>query len=175
VRKQTKKKMNFSQDPINTIENLIARNSLKSISIYLVIVLAVIAAIGLLPIINVDISSQSRGVIKSRIDNVPIASVVSGRVAWIKLTNNLLVHKGDTLLTISKASLDTERNIQDTLSSSTKLLLDDLTLLLKGSTSTLATASMREDYLKYTTQRNELQSKINQAQIIFARNKQIIR
>lgn len=37
--------MNFSSDPINTTENLIAKNKTKSISIYLVVVLAVIVLV----------------------------------------------------------------------------------------------------------------------------------
>ena len=35
--------MNFSSDPINTLENLIAKNKTKRISIYLVVVLAIAA------------------------------------------------------------------------------------------------------------------------------------
>jgi len=49
--------MNFSSDPINTLENLIYKNKTKSISIYLMVVLAVLVFIGLLPVIKVDISS----------------------------------------------------------------------------------------------------------------------
>ncbi|CAM3818883.1 hypothetical protein FLBR109950_03130 [Flavobacterium branchiophilum] len=66
--------MNFSSDPINNIENLIAKNKTKSISIYFVIVLCIITAIALLPIIKIDISSQSRGIIKSYQDNVPLTN-----------------------------------------------------------------------------------------------------
>ena len=60
--------MNFSSDPINTLENLIAKNKTKSISIYLVVVLAIVVFIALLPVIKVDISSQSRGIIRSKTD-----------------------------------------------------------------------------------------------------------
>ena len=52
--------MNFSSDQINILENLHAKNKTKSISIYLVVLLAVFAFIALLPIIKIDISSQSR-------------------------------------------------------------------------------------------------------------------
>jgi len=72
--------MFFSQDPINTLENLIYKNKTKSISIYLVVVLAIIVLLFLLPVIKVDISSQSRGIIRSKTDNVPVTSVVSGKM-----------------------------------------------------------------------------------------------
>jgi hypothetical protein len=80
--------MTFSQDPINTLENLIAKNKTKSISIYLVVVLAITAFISLLPVINVDISSQSRGIIRSVTDNVPVTSVVSGKINYLAFFNS---------------------------------------------------------------------------------------
>ena len=87
--------MNFSSDPINNIENLIAKNKTKSISIYFVIVLCIITALALLPIIKIDISSQSRGIIKSYKDNVPLTTIVSGKIVWQNLKNNQSVIKGD--------------------------------------------------------------------------------
>ena len=51
--------MNFSSDPINTLENLIAKNKTKRISIYLVVVLAVAAFIALLPVITVDLAVKA--------------------------------------------------------------------------------------------------------------------
>ena len=107
--------MNLSSDPINTLENLIAKNKTKRISIYLVVVLAIAVFIALLPVIKVDISSQSRGIIRSKTDNVPVTSAVSGKITTIKLKNNLLVQKGDTLLIISKENLETEKQLNDTI------------------------------------------------------------
>lgn len=81
--------MNFSSDPINTLENLIYKNKTKSISIYLVLVLAIIVFLFLLPIINLDISSQSRGSIRSNTDNVPLMSLVSGKVTYVNLKKTI--------------------------------------------------------------------------------------
>ena len=144
--------MNFSSDPINTLENLSAKNKTKSISIYLVVVLAVIAVLALLPVIKIDISSQSRGIIKSYKENVPLSTIVSGKVVWLQLRNNQSVTKGDTLLKISRESLETEKEIQDTLTSSTSLVLQDIANVLNGNTNSLRTAAVREDYYKYATQ-----------------------
>ena len=163
--------MNLSSDPINTLENLIAKNKSKSVSIYLVLVLSVIIFLFLLPIIKVDISSQSRGIIRSRQENVPLATIVSGKLTFLDLKNNQSVTQGDTLLKISTASLETDIKIQDTLISATNALEKDLSKVLKGNASELQTATIREDYYKYTTHRNELQSKISQAQINYNRNK----
>ena len=89
--------MSFSQDPINTLENLIYKNKTKSFSIYLVIVVALVVFISSLPIVKIDISSQSRGIIRSTTDNVPLTSLVNGKVVYLHPKNNRLVHKGDTL------------------------------------------------------------------------------
>ncbi|WP_291286988.1 HlyD family efflux transporter periplasmic adaptor subunit [Flavobacterium sp.] len=163
--------MNFSSDPINTLENLIAKNKTKSFSIYFIILLFIIAFVVLLPIIKVDISSQSRGIIRSKTDNVPISTIVNGRVNWVGLKNNVFVKKGDTLLKISKENLESDRKTQDTLSESVAALLKDVSNLLHNKTSHLSTAAAREDVLKFQFGKNELQSKISQAQINHDRNK----
>ena len=162
--------MNLSSDPINTLENLIAKNKTKSVSIYLVVVLAIAVFIALLPVIKVDISSQSRGIIRSKTDNVPVTSAVSGKITAIKLKNNLLVQKGDTLLIISTENLETEKQLNDTIYTANETILQDLERVLKGN-SNLLTALIREEYYKFSTQKAELQSKVAQAQINFNRYK----
>ncbi len=162
--------MNFSSDPINTTENLIAKNKTKSISIYLVVVLALIAFLSLLPIIEIDISSQSRGIIRSKTDNVPLSSIVSGKIVTINLKNNSQVTKGDTLVIISKDGLETEKKTTDTLSNTIAEYLIDVSNILKGNTN-LKTSTAREDFYKFQSRKIELQSKVSQAQINYNRNK----
>ena len=162
--------MNLSSDPINTLENLIAKNKTKSISIYLVVVLAIAVFITLLPVIKVDISSQSRGIIRSKTDNVPVTSAVSGKIVALKLKNNALVQKGDTLLIISKENLESEKQLNDTIYKTNETILQDLEMVLKGKFN-LQTSLIREEYYKYTTQKAELQSKVAQAQINYNRYK----
>lgn len=163
--------MNFSSDPVNTIENLISKNKTNNISIYFVIVLGLIVFLGLLPVIKVDISSQSRGIIRSKMDNVPIIAIVSGRVKWVSLKNNSIIQKGDTLVKISKENLESDKEIQNTLSGSVSELLNDVSNLLQSKTANLSTSKAREDLLKFQSGKNELQSKVSQAQINYERNK----
>ena len=163
--------MTFSSDPINTIENLHAKNKTKSISIYLAIILALIAILFLLPIIKIDISSQSRGIIRSTTDNVPITTIVNGRITWINLKNNTQINQGDTLLKIAKESLETEKKVQNDLSGTAFQISEDLLNVLNGKTSNLKTASIREDFNKFQAQKEELQNKFSQAEINYNRNK----
>ena len=127
-------------------------------------VIAIATFIGLLPIIKIDISSQSRGIIRSKIDNVPVTSAVSGKIVALKLKNNALVQKGDTLLIISKENLESEKQLNDTIYKTNETILQDLEMVLKGKFN-LQTSLIREEYYKYTTQKAELQSKVAQAQM----------
>ena len=163
--------MNFSSDPINTLENLIAKNKTKSTAIYVVVVLAVFLFLVLLPVIKIDISSQSRGIIRSTTDNVPVTSVVSGKITFVSLKNNAVVHQGDTLIKISKAGLETEKQTNDTLSNSVTEYATDVSNLLKGKVASLKTATAREEYYKFQSRKTELQSKVSQAQMAHNRNK----
>ena len=163
--------MNFSSDPINTLENLIAKNKTKSTAIYAVVVLTVFLFLVLLPVITIDISSQSRGIIRSTTDNVPVTSVVSGKITFVSLKNNAVVHQGDTLIKISKAGLETEKQTNDTLSNSVTEYATDVSNLLKGKVASLKTATAREEYYKFQSRKTELQSKVSQAQMAHNRNK----
>lgn len=162
--------MNFSFDPIHNLENLIARNKTKSKSLYAVLLIALLVVIVLLPIIKIDISSQSRGIIRSKTDNVPVTTAISGRVIWLKLLNNGMVTKGDTLLKISKENLTTQKVSQDTLQASVASLLQDVTNMIKDNQN-FKTSTAREDYYTYLAKKTELQSKVSQAQANYNRNK----
>ncbi|WP_310554785.1 HlyD family efflux transporter periplasmic adaptor subunit [Flavobacterium sp.] len=162
--------MNFSSDPVNNIENLIAKNRNNSISIYFTVVLIILTLLFLLPIIKLDISSQSRGIIRSKTDNVPVTTIVSGRITWLSLKNNAFVEKGDTIIKISKEGLATQKSTQDTLQSSVKQLLIDVANLINGNRD-LKTSTAIEDLHKYQSRKNELQSKVAQAQANYNRNR----
>ena len=89
--------MNFSSDPTNTLENLISKNKTKSFSIYFIIVLSIIIFLILLPVIKVDISSQSRGIIRTVTDNVPISTIVGGRATRLSLKHNSIVQNNTAI------------------------------------------------------------------------------
>ena len=133
--------MNFSSDPINTLENLISKNKTKSISIYLVLILAILIFLALLPVIKIDISSQSRGIVRSTTDNVPVTSLVNGKVTFINLKNNSIVQKGDTLVQITQENLDTEKATNQEVSSTVQDQVHDLFLVVLGKSNTLKVAN----------------------------------
>lgn len=165
--------MNLSSDPINTLENLIAKNKTKSISIYLVVVLVIAVFLALLPVIKVDISSQSRGIIRSKTDNVPLSTVVSGKIVSIHLKNNLSVTKGDTLLVISNENLQTEKVLNDTLLVLNQTIIKDLEWALSSRSDSIKTAMIMDEFHQFLAQKTELESKVSQAKINHERHKKL--
>jgi multidrug resistance efflux pump len=165
--------MNFSSDPINTLENLISKNKTKSFSIYLVVVLAILLFLALLPVIKIDISSQSRGMVRSTTDNVPLSSLVNGKVTFVHLKNNGVVQKGDTLVQLTQENLDTEKATNQELSGDLQDQVHDLSLVVLGKSNTLKTPVVQQEWYSYASKRSELQSKIAQAKTAYDRNKQL--
>ena len=165
--------MTFSQDPINTLENLVTKNKTKSISIYLVLILAILIFLALLPVIKIDISSQSRGIVRSTTDNVPVTSLVNGKVTFVNLKNNRVVQKGDTLVQLTQENLDTEKATNQEVSSTVQDRVHDLSLVVLGKSKTLKTPALQQEWYSYASTQSELQSKIAQAKIGYDRNKQL--
>lgn len=163
--------MQFSQDPINTLENLIYKNKTKSISIYLVLVLAIIVFLFLLPVIKLDISSQSRGSIRSSTDNVPLMSLVSGKVTYVNLKNNRLVQKGDTLVQLTLESLHTDQATNQSLASDLQSRISDLSQATASNGNALNTPEMQQEWQTYSSKKREQESKIDQTQMGYNRNK----
>lgn len=165
--------MNLSSDPINTLENLIAKNKSKSLSIYLVIVMALLVFIALLPVIKIDISSQSRGIVRSTTDNVPVSSLVNGKVTFIKIKNNHVVQQGDTLIAITQENLNTEKANNQVTAATIQDQIHDLTQVTQGRATGLKTLAMQQEWQSYNNKKEELESKIAQAKIVYDRNKQL--
>ena len=165
--------MNFSSDPINTLENLIHKNKTKSFSIYLVIVVALVVFISSLPLVKIDISSQSRGIIRSTTENVPLTSLVNGKVVSVHLKNNRLVQKGDTLVQLTQESLNTEKTTNESLASDLQNRISDLSRIVASSNAALTTPELQQEWNSYNSKKNELESKISQAKIVYDRYKQL--
>jgi len=163
--------MNFSSDPIHNLENLSAKNKTKSISIYLLVVLVLIGFLACLPIIKIDISSQSRGVVRAKQDNVPLNTIVSGKIITNYLKNNQLIKAGDTLLVVTQEKLNAQKTLNNSLYSKTFSYLNDINWLLQNKPKKLTTAITKENYNTFIAQKRELQQRITQAQTNYTRYK----
>ncbi len=165
--------MLFSQDPIHTIENLTHKNKTKSISIYLVILVTLVVVISSLPLIKIDISSQSRGIIRSTTDNVPLTSLANGKIVYVNLKNNQLIYKGDTLVQLTQESLNTDKSTNESLAGDLENRISDLSQIVTGSNVALTTLELQQEWNTYNSKKSELESKIAQTKMVYDRNKQL--
>ena len=165
--------MNFCTDPINTLENLIIKNKTSSISIYLAVLIAILTFLALLPIIKIDISSQSRGIVRSTTDNLSLMSLVNGQVTFVNLKNNRMVQKGDTLVKLTLDNLDTEKTTNQELATVVQNQIQDLSWVILGKHNLLKTPELQQEWFSYSSKRAELLSKITQSKIVYERNKQL--
>ncbi|CAI9429844.1 Biotin-lipoyl-2 domain-containing protein [Candidatus Ornithobacterium hominis] len=85
---------------------------MKSI-VYSTILIFIIGVIISLPIIKIPISTSARGIVRASQENIPISTMVSGRVIQNHLEkNNQNISKGDTLFIITAEQLDTQKQFQ---------------------------------------------------------------
>jgi len=93
----------------NTVECYHARISTRSKAIYGLILLMILIVFISLPLVYVDISSQSRGVIRSPYENTTIQSALYGEVVSYRMLENKSVQKGDTLIILNSDKLNEQR------------------------------------------------------------------
>jgi HlyD family secretion protein len=144
-------------------------------TIYLTILAMVIVILFSLPFIKIPISSSSRGLVRSVRENTKIAAVVSGKVIKNKLEkNNQLITKGDTLLVVTAAQLDTQKNLQSSQSLDYSAQLSDLQKISRGQFGGLQTgqyqrevSSMQEKIAQVQTQLSLAQKDFDRAETLY--------
>ena len=121
-----------------------------------------------LPLINLPISSSSRGVVRSVQENTQLTAVVSGRVIETKLEkNNQNIRKGEKLLIVTAEQLDTQKNLQTNQSADYQAQLSDLQKVSNGNFIGLQTG-------QYIREVSAMQEKIAQVQSQLALAKKIM-
>ncbi|GAB1417045.1 hypothetical protein MASR2M117_24510 [Paludibacter sp.] len=97
----------FSSEIIeNTLECYHTKISNQSLLVYKIVIVFVLCVIISLPFINVNISSQARGIIRSPLENIQIQSVISGEILAYYIAENQKVKKGDTLVVLNHDRLN---------------------------------------------------------------------
>lgn len=161
--------MNFSSDPIHTQENLVNKYSTKTNLVYIVVLLCLVGILVALPFIKIDITAQSRGFVRSEMEDIPIFSMVSGEVEYINLRNNQRVNQGDTLVIVAKDIIDAQKRIQEQLKDTDSLLYEDYNHAIKFQKDSIITTTVLENYIQYEANLNELKNREDQSRTNFNR------
>lgn len=90
----------------NTVEVYHTQIKTSGKIIYLLLVSMVLMVLAALPLVKVNITTQSRGVLRSPYENTTIQSAVYGEVRSYGMYENKTVKQGDTLLILNTEQLD---------------------------------------------------------------------
>lgn len=142
----------------NTVQNLFIKRNNKTKIIYLFIIVLLVCLCASLPFIYIDISTQSRGYIRTPGENNILQSAISGDIVETNIYENKVVSKGDTLIRIRMDELieSIVRNRQK-LKENTEFI-NDLSSLLKGNKNPYT--------LKYRTEIAQYEAKIQEQDIL---------
>jgi membrane fusion protein, peptide pheromone/bacteriocin exporter len=145
----------------NTVECYHARISTRSKAIYGLILVMILLVFVSLPLVQVDISSQSRGVIRSPYENTTIQSALYGEVISYRLLENKAVQKGDTLIILNSDKLNEQVALANRKMQENDLFISDIACLLSAKYNQLLTPKYRGEYYRYQAKINEQQISVN--------------
>ncbi len=148
----------------NTVSVLNARYSKNNYLIYKLL-LAVVVVVGIsLPIIEVDITSQSRGIVRPLNNNIHVTPIVSGRVKKANVINNQAVIKGDTLLVVEMSNINEQLQANVSVLNDIRERLADLDVLTDDNKNKcrLITSLYRGEWMEYQSRLEDLNVKSRQ-------------
>lgn len=148
----------------NSCENYFSEQNSSSRVIYLAVITFLVATICLLPLVKVQVSTQSEGIVRSNFEDNPIVPVVTGEVVSCRIAENTIVNEADTLLIIASYGINQELNLLNFKQKEDSLLFFDLSRLLLGKNSGLATALCRQDFITYSGRLSEQKTQVLQAE-----------
>ena len=148
----------------NSAENYFSQHQTTSKAVYLVLLFILIIIFSLLPIINVDITSQSNGVIRSLYDDNIIQSAVYGEVVHANISENASVNQGDTLIEVSTHKTDEQINYYKIQVGEESIHLKDLENLLENDHPQLSSAIFRQEFAGFKGNLEEQNVKKSQAE-----------
>jgi HlyD family secretion protein len=145
-------------------ENYFHEQNTSGRIIYLSALLSLILLCCLLPLIKVQITTQSDGILRSGYEDNPVVPVVSGEVISCRMAENQSVEKNDTLLVISSVKISQDIRLLTFRQNEESQMLSDLTLLIRGETKGLSTSLYKQDYARFNVRLEEQKTQLLQAE-----------
>ena len=159
----------FPQEIIrNSGEGYFVTQNTSGKAIYLTLVFLLLILAVLLPVVKIDITTQSSGQIRSRFDDNILQSAVYGEIVRANIAENLAVKQGDTLLVISTQKTDEQINYYKLQVEEETIHLNDLTSLLANRSSKLTSTLFKQEYAGYRGKLEEQKVKMAQVDKDFA-------
>ncbi len=136
-----------------TAEHHFAKNDSRSKIVYQIFVVSILLILLALPFIEIDISTQCLGIVRTPNENNKLQAAVYGEVSRINMDENHKVKKGDTLLILRTDKIDEQIASAKTKKADNQRNIGDIDLLMSN--------KMPKGY-KYLSEHNELVTKKNE-------------
>ncbi|TYZ08694.1 HlyD family efflux transporter periplasmic adaptor subunit [Hymenobacter lutimineralis] len=165
----------------DTMEAYLPQVSVRSQLIYSIILTALLVLLCALPIVHVDVSVQSAGIIRPVGERNEIRPLVAGIVEKIRVRENQSVQAGDTLLQLKTDVVDTQlRSLRQQMAEKDAFIADISKLVRLRETTVLqapalSSALYAQQYAQFRfqqqdrlAQRRKLQSELNVSRTLYA-------
>jgi HlyD family secretion protein len=154
-----------------SIENHYIRFSRHSKIIYLLVIGMIFVAFLALPFVKVDITVQSRGMIRSQAEPTSIQAPVTGQVQKICIHENMKVSVGDTLICLAPKKINDQLKMLNDKIALYSGYIHDLDNLVSDQNKAIKSNLLKSSYSEYNQKLMEYQLQIENAGKDFQRTK----
>ena len=146
----------FPQEIINvSVENHFAKYSKKSNAIYLIILLGFIGGVISTFLLKIDITVQSRGLLRPLSEPIQISSPIIAEVEKCVLSENKFVKTGDTLVWLNSQKVQEKIAHLQSLVDENNQYIEDISLMLDYHYSMIKTSFLKTTHSKYRQKLSE--------------------
>ncbi len=136
----------------DSLEAHLARHARAGRGVYFATLAMAIAAATALPLVKVNVTVRSPGIIRPATEKQEIHALVSALAAQVLVRDNQTVAQGDTIVLLHATALDDRAALLAARVLEKQRLLADLTLLLSRSGPVLQTADYQREYRQFVTE-----------------------
>jgi len=156
-----------------SIENHYSRFSRQSRVIYLLLIGIVFAFLISLPFLMLDITVQSRGIIRSQTEPTAVQTPITGQVQEIRIHENMKIASGDTLILLVPKKINDQLKILDDRITLHKIYISDIEKLTDIQPNNIQSQLFKSDYFQHNQKLKEYQLRIETVSKDFQRTKSL--
>jgi len=152
----------------DSLERLFAERSRRSHAIYLVVIAALVTGLALLPVVSVDVSVQSMGIIRPATEKHEVKARASGVVERLLVRENDHIEAGQPMLVLRASGIDEQGRILAAQIDDRRRSIADLESLVKMAPAgaepvSFQTARYRQEWAHFRNDQRDAEQRQEQA------------
>ncbi len=163
--------------PAGMMENLVAYHlakvSVRSQVIYIIVVIFFFTAILLLPVIYVHVTVQGNGIIRPLTEKTEIKALVSGKVSKINVSEGAKINANDTILILEQKGIHSRIQLFRRQQIESEEYISDLESIIQMDSAPCRSIKYQGEYNKFINQLNQIRSKRDKAKKELDRNQSL--